>query len=725
MKSASVTLAYSGGAVGSVTVSLNGLADNPPVGMLESALSSQQTATVSQYDNLTVSGWAADPEDGAPVSKVTVAVTQVAASPYSVLVADTADNRLRKIDVNGIITTIAGDGNSTCTAGANPLTSEFDQIAAVAVSPLGNIYFSSPRCGYLGRIDANGALAKFPASGVSYPYQLGFDKAGNLYVADGAFFQNQTVGEFKIKKVDAAGTVTTVAGNGVNATAGDGGAATSASLHLPYGLAVDGSGNIYIGEPDRVRKVTASTGIISTVAGGGSAAAPAFGDGGPATSAVLRNLGLIAVDASGNLYLADTGHNRVRKVDLYGVITNFAGTGVAGSTGDGDLATNARILPQGVSVDAAGNVLIADFGAAANGTQSRIRQVAVDTGIITTVAGGGSALGDNGPAIGAQLSSATYAVAQGTPPPTVRVPNSTLGIPRPDVVTSTGRQDYLNSGWTATVNLGALPPGNYAVSAVAYDSQGFTTALPGTKNITVVAGSSAVASLSRTSVAFANQLATTTSPTQEVAIINAGNLPLRIASLTVSGDFIQSNSCGAPVAPGSGCSVFLRFRPSVAATRAGSLTIFDNGPGSPHMVSLSGTGTDFTIVLSRPARPARGAASNLIVTGQAARYDFELAGSPGFGGVVGLSCSGAPRFSSCSVKPARVKLSGDTVPIQVMVQTAAGTRPSQRLRLGLRASSRPGTPAGRYRLTLFAQSQGAVRAETFDLTIVTRAGRLR
>jgi hypothetical protein len=194
-----------------------------------------------------------------------------------------------------------------------------------------------------------------------------------------------------------AWNITTVAGNGAPGFSGDGGPATAAQLAGPVATVPDGQGNLYIADADhRIRKVD-SSGRITTVAGTG---APGFsGDGGPAASALLRSPQDLATDASGNLYIADSGNNRVRKVDTAGIITTVAGTGARGFSGDGGPATAARIgFPQGLGLDDAGNLFIADAG------NVRVRKV--DTaGIITTVAGTGARgfSGDGGPATAARL----------------------------------------------------------------------------------------------------------------------------------------------------------------------------------------------------------------------------------------------------------------------------------------------------------------------------------
>ena len=230
-----------------------------------------------------------------------------------------------------------------------------------------------------------------PATRARFDEPLGaaLDRNGNLYIVD---YRND-----RVRKVSTRGTVTTVAGGGSGAPS-DGGAATSDQLFLPHAVAVDTNHNIYVGGEDNMVYRVNAKGIISPFAGTVGEAGSS-GDGGPATSALLDHPLSVAVDGTGNVYIADTDNNRVRKVSRGGIITTIAGTGAAGSSGDGRPARQATLLnPSGVAVDAKGNIYIADTG------NSRVRKVSRG-GTITTIAGTGKAgsSGSGGRATKAQL----------------------------------------------------------------------------------------------------------------------------------------------------------------------------------------------------------------------------------------------------------------------------------------------------------------------------------
>jgi uncharacterized protein (TIGR03437 family) len=235
------------------------------------------------------------------------------------------------------------------------------------------------------------------------PSAVAIDASGNMYIAD--------AGNHVIRKVTPSGTITTFAGNGMSGFAGDGGPAASAQLAV-NGLAVDRTGNVYVSSGvvsssalvNRVRKITPQ-GVITTVAGGGNASPDVVG---AATSAALYLPMGLAVDTAGNLYIADAGYNTIRKVTPQGIISNVAGDGSpmvccpAAFSGDGGLATTAQLdTPASVAVDSAGSLYIVDVG------NYRVRRVN-GQGIISTIAGGATGVSGNGlPATAVQLGFAT------------------------------------------------------------------------------------------------------------------------------------------------------------------------------------------------------------------------------------------------------------------------------------------------------------------------------
>jgi trimeric autotransporter adhesin len=286
----------------------------------------------------------------------------------------------------GYISTIAGGGLGDGGLATNAKLGRGDRMQ-IALDSTGNIYFADSGThsvrkitaatdvittiagtGKAGVLGFNGEATK---EQLSRPSGIALDGAGNVYIAD--------TDNNRVRKVVAAtGMITTIAGNGVSAFGGDNGPAINAQFKNPTTLSVDGAGDIYINDAGnyRIRKITASTGAITTVAGTGS---PGFsGDGGPATSANLDG-GLGAVDSAGSIYIV--GADRIRKVTAAtGIITTVAGTGVRGFSGDGGPAINAQLdSPTGVALDSGGNLYIADAG------NYRTRKVAVGTGVITSI----------------------------------------------------------------------------------------------------------------------------------------------------------------------------------------------------------------------------------------------------------------------------------------------------------------------------------------------------
>ncbi len=419
-------------------------------------------------------------------------------------IADTASHRVRMVNTNGIITTVAGAGALIGSAASGHPAAQLSLVrpTGIAVDTNGNLYIADPGAYYIYKVDDDGNVTLAAGNGTQNPtadgaratsggilpqYGLTADAAGNLYVPDsltssirkvdthgilttaagtagsmgfagdggqanaarlsspqdaatdsGGVLWIADTSNFRVRKVDGSGIISSVAGNSGWSYAGDGGPALNAQLSAISGLALDASGNLFIADTNnvRIRKVTAADGKISTVAGDGIMGSA--GDGGAATSAELfspssvavdstgviyigdlgkvRKVGatgaisiamtttagrtpFVAVDAADNLYVADS--NRIRKTDKSGTVTTVAGTGTAGFSGDNGLATSAKLSnPAGMVLDATGILYFSDFG------NARVRKVDL-SGNITTVAGNGAPgyAGDNGPATSAGLAS--------------------------------------------------------------------------------------------------------------------------------------------------------------------------------------------------------------------------------------------------------------------------------------------------------------------------------
>jgi hypothetical protein len=297
----------------------------------------------------------------------------------NLFIADLVNNRIRKVNATGLITTMAGNGTTNYSGdGGQATNAGLNHPHSVTLDVSRNLFIADEFNHRIRKVNTNSIISTVAGNGtntyagdggqatnasLNMPVGVDLDVSGTLFIAD--MYNN------RIRKVSTNGVITTVAGNGTNGYYGDGGAATNASLNHPSGVIIDAYNNLLIADyfNNRIRSV-GTNGIITTVAGNDTSGY--FGDGGIATNASLYYPVDAALDCLGNLFIADTLNNRIRKVSVNGIITTVAGNGSGSYSGDGGAATNASLYnPIGLAFDASGNLLIADTG------NSRIRKVAL------------------------------------------------------------------------------------------------------------------------------------------------------------------------------------------------------------------------------------------------------------------------------------------------------------------------------------------------------------
>ena len=344
-------------------------------------------------------------------------------------IAETANHVIRKVDTNGNITIIAGTGTQGFSGDNGPATAAtLDSPQGLALDTANNLYLADTHNHRIRKLNlTTGLITTIAGAGTSgfsgdngpattaylnLPTALALDTSNNLYLAD--------TGNHRIRKVTPTGTITTIAGTGTQGFSGDNGPAIAATIDTPIGLAADTSGNLYLADTHnhRIRRIAATTGLITTIAGTGS---PGYsGDNAPATSSTLALPHGLTLDASGNIYLADTSNNRIRRIDATtGLITTIAGTGTQTFSGDNGPAIAATLdTPRATTVSPASLVTLADTG------NQRIRQLQTQTATIQTIAG----LGITVPATLTLTSPSTIAYGTGDIVATLSTSTSATGL---------------------------------------------------------------------------------------------------------------------------------------------------------------------------------------------------------------------------------------------------------------------------------------------------------
>lgn len=548
----------------------------------------------------------------------------------NVLVADTGNQCVRVVATNSSISTVAGRGNggdggpATSATLAGPYSVTEDANGNLYIADTGNNRIREVSNGTITTVAGTGSAGYSGDGGLAtsamlnQPFSVVVDSQGNIFFSD--------YGNLVVRRVDAVThIITTYAGNGLpcsptTAKCGDGGAATAGNLTSPWGLAIDGSDNLYIADyyAFRVRKVAGSSQIISTVAGTGNMGKA--GDGGPATKANLNHPSGVALDPSGDLFIADQYNNKVREVNTSGIINTYMGNGKACLCGDGGPALNGSMWnPQNVATDPSGNVFVA------GGNDNVVQRINATTGIWGTVAGNaakplvGGFAGDGGLATQATLANFGVTVDGGN-------------------------------------NLYIADEGNNRIRTVHL-----------TPAITVPTAP----------LNFGNVPINTQSGAKSVKVTSSGGVDLSMTGVSITGTNASNFKISTTTCPTNGllgvdstCLASVVFTPSFYGQAKALLTYTDNAPNSPQTVSLSGSGPDFSIAASpNTITVARGNNGTVNVT---------LSPIAGFNQTITLSCSGAPAATTCTPNPSSVTLDGthngsSQVAIAVGSTTAPGT----------------------------------------------------
>jgi hypothetical protein len=553
-------------------------------------------------------------------------------------VADLGNSVVRKIAVDATVSTVAGNGTQGYSGDGGPaIGAQLAFPTAVALDGAGNLYIADYFNACVRKVDTNGTISTFATASGFLVRGVATDGAGNVY------FSSSYEG---VWKVDTQGVTTKIVGTGTPGFGGDGGPATEAQTAGVAGLAVDGSGNLYIAEVlnSDVRKVD-TNGIITTIAGNQQFGYS--GDGGPATGAKFNGPTDVRIDAAGDLYIADSSNNRIRKVNAAGTISTIVGNGNYGYFGDGGLASAAEFAgPTAIALDASGNIFIADTG------NSVIRKVQVDT---TTLDFGQVTVGQTGGPINAIVSNAGNAVLNvGT-----IVASGNFGV-----------QTTCSSSTT-------LAPGSECSVDIS-----FTPTVKGNVTGTVTFSDNAVSNphvinLKGQGAPHPDKLVFATQfPSRSLngnlgtVVVNAADVNDNLATGFVGSVAIQIQGPAGFTTYGTQANasggVATLDLSAVVLNVAGSYTIRASSSGlTSAQASFTVNGNpDFAISLSKQ--------SLQVGTQSVGSISVNVTPSNGFTGSITMSCSGLPADSTCSFAPATLQANGTNTALASVMTISTG-----------------------------------------------------
>ncbi|HLW99517.1 MAG TPA: choice-of-anchor D domain-containing protein [Candidatus Acidoferrales bacterium] len=538
----------------------------------------------------------------------------------NLFIADTGNSIIREVTVvDKKIHAVAGNGTSGF--GGDGGTATLAQLSfprGLFVDSSENIYISDTGNSFVrlvtaldGRIHqdvGNGTLSfsgdSFAATSASLssPNGVAVNGVGDIFIAD----TNNNV----IRRVlNSTGIIQTVAGIGTAGIGGNNGLATSALLNGPSGVFVDGLGNFFIADTNNneVREVLAATGNIKTVAGNGTAGFS--GDTGFAVNAQLSGPTGVVVDGSGNIFIADRGNNVIREVTAAdNLIHTVAGNHTAGFSGDNGPATSAQLsAPADVAVDAFGDIFIADTG---NNVVREVLATAPNAGNIVAFAGNHTGSpgfsGDNGPPTAALMNGPAGVVLD--PSGDVFIADTKNQVVREvlfggNIQTVAGNHTAGFSGDGAAATSAMLQsPSGLAVDTLG----GLEIADTGNSRIRDVAGLVQVpaVTLSAATLTFNSQVIGSVSAAMSVTVTNSGAAPMSVGNVgitdsvtgAITTNFTQTNNCAVRLVPGANCTVNVKFAPPSGGPFTANLNISDSAPGSPQVVTLTGTGVSAVVL---------------------------------------------------------------------------------------------------------------------------------